>query len=264
MINMIKADLYKMRKSITMKVVFLITLICSILMALMSYFIADGSLSDTYSGITFLFADANMTSILGSVLAAVFICSDFENKVISTEISSGTSRFTIIIGKIISYFIAIVVIMIPYAIVSIGGVISGNEFSMGQGVGFLNLLQSGQSSSLSANDILKLILVALVLIVVYLGQFIVCVPIAFKVKKPVIVVAVYYTFTIVVAQLSNLAAKSDAFNNVLSLTPYGGKYSFLTLESSGGDIVKALVVSIIFIAIIGAIAYLLFRKEEVK
>ena len=82
MINMIKADLYKMRKSITMKVVFLITLICSILMALMSYFIADGSLSDTYSGITFLFADANMTSILGSVLAAVFICSDFEKNML--------------------------------------------------------------------------------------------------------------------------------------------------------------------------------------
>lgn len=264
MINMIKADLYKMRKSITMKVVFLITLICSILMALMSYFIADGSLSDTYSGITFLFADANMTSILGSVLAAVFICSDFENKVISTEISSGTSRFTIIIGKIISYFIAVSIIMLPYAIVSIIGVLLKKNFSISQGVGFFNLLQSSQNISFSTNDVLKLIVVALVLIVVYLGQFIICIPITFKVKKPVIVVAVYYAFTVAMAQISNLAAKSDAFNNILSCTPYGNKYLFLTLESSCGDIVKALVVSIIFVIFISIISYLLFRKEEVK
>lgn len=264
MINIIKADLYKMRKSMAMKVLFLMTLLCSIIMTIMSYSIASGSISDTYSGIAFLFSDANMISILGAVLAAIFICGDFDNKVISTEISSGSSRISVITSKIISYFIAIFIIMIPYIVVSVAGVISGSEFSMGQGVGFLNLLQSGEGASLSVNDILKLIVVAFVLAVVYLGQFIICVPIAFKIKKPVIVVAVYYGFSIVAAQISNLATKSDALNNVLSLTPYGGKYSFLTLESSRGNIVKALVVSIVFAAIIGAISYLLFRKEEVK
>lgn len=264
MINIIRADLYKIRKSIAMKVLFIMTFVCSIIMAVMSNAIASGSISTDYSGIGFLFSDANMTSILGAVIAAIFICGDFDNKIISTEISSGNSRMNIVCGKMISYLISVFIIMLPYIVVSVVGAAISTKFDMGASVGYLHLLQSTGDSVVSLNELFRLLLISVIMLVVYLAQFSLCVPLAFKVKKPVLVVAIYYVVTIIIAQISNLATKSDTLDNIYSLTPFGGNYLFFNLSSSILDMVKAVIVSIIFAAVVMMITFLLFRKQEVK
>jgi ABC-2 type transport system permease protein len=100
--------------------------------------------------------------------------------------------------------------------------------------------------------------------VVYMAQLSICVPLAFATKKPVLVVAIYYGFTIFCAQLSGLRNSSPALDKVVSYTPFGGNYTFVTLDTGTGDYVKAIVVCFVFIMLMLAVTYSIFRKLEIK
>jgi ABC-2 type transport system permease protein len=78
------------------------------------------------------------------------------------------------------------------------------------------------------------------------------------------VVAVYYAFTLLCAQLTGLRKSSAAFDNIASCTPYGGNYTFLTVDSGLSDIVKAITASVIFIMVMLAVTFGVFRKTEIK
>ena len=132
------------------------------------------------------------------------------------------------------------------------------------GVGFLNILLSQCGTSFSASEMLKLLGVMLVLMIVYVAQLSICVPLALMLKKPVLVVAIYYGLTIVFGQLATLKNSSKVFDNIFACTPYGGKYSFITTDTGTGYIFKAVFVSLIFIIVMIAITYSLFRKSEIK
>ncbi|MNP68119.1 hypothetical protein D3C76_1640280 [compost metagenome] len=97
-----------------------------------------------------------------------------------------------------------------------------------------------------------------------MAQLILCVPLAFVLKKPVLVVPIYYGFSILTAQLIGVANSSPVFDRIFSCTPYGGNYTFLTLDAVAGDIFKAIGVSLAFIILILAVTFALFRKSEMK
>ncbi len=265
MLNMLYADLYKIYKSLAIRVIFGVTTICAIIMTLLAYLIPLGKVDASSSGIGFLFSDINVISILGAVVAGAFICSDFENKSIHEAITSGTGRGTVIIGKGIAFFVAVAAILIPYAVVAGIGMGTGKVFSMGNvGIGFLNLLTRTGDNNLDALQILKLLVIMLTMIFVYVAQVSFCVPLAVIIRKPVFVVACYYGFTILCAQLLGLRNSSKAFDDLFALTPYGGNHTFLTLSSSTGDIFKAIAVSAVFIVGMLSITYAVFRRAEIK
>ncbi len=265
MVNMIRADLYKIFKSTVIKVLFAITLFCSLMMVLFAYLIPKGSLGGEYTGIGFMFADMNTMSILGAVTAGIFICGDFENKTIHNMIADGGRRGRIIVSKSIAYFCSVLFIILPYALVTIIGVCSGNKFDMGSvSIGFLNILSKDSGVELSASVLAKLIVVAGTLILVHISQLSLCLPIAFAVKKPVLVVAIYYAISIVSGQVSSLASRSEVVNDIFSLTPFGGNRMFLTVQSGGGELFKAFAVSILFSVAVIVVTYGIFRKSEIK
>jgi ABC-2 type transport system permease protein len=264
MLNIVRADLYKMFKSSIMKVLFVIAALCSITMSAMAYSIQQGKLDVKMSGIGFMFGDANIMSILGAVIAGVFICSDFDNKTIHEAITCGCSRSAIIVSKAISFFCGLGVILLPYAIVTIIALCTGSKFSMGAvAVGFLNLIVK-EAGTFTASKVAKLIIVILTLMIVYAAQISLCVLLAFVFKKPVLVVAVYYVVSFATAQLNAVKFSSKALKNIYECTPYGGKNAYLSLHSGSGDIIKAIVVSLIFIIIMLGLTHSVFRKAEVK
>ncbi|MNW66520.1 hypothetical protein D3C74_449980 [compost metagenome] len=61
-----------------------------------------------------------------------------------------------------------------------------------------------------------------------------------------------------------LAKNSAVFDRIFSCTPYGGNYTFLTLDSTAGDLIKAIGVSAAFIIVILAITFAIFRRSEMK
>ena len=265
MLNMIRADLFKMSKSSAIKILFGITTLCAIGMLVIAYLIPQGQIAQEYTGFGFMFSDTNMISILGAVIAGVFICGDFDNKTIHDAIAGGCSRVTIIVSKAIVFFCAIAFVLLPYAIITIISLSTGSEFSMGSvAVGFLNIITQNSSIAFQASEFFKLLMVMLTLMIVYAAQLSICVPLALVLKKPVLVVAIYYGCTILCAQLAGLKNSSPMFDNIFSLTPFGGNYMFVTMDSGTGDLVKAISVSLVFIIILIGITYSVFRKAEIK
>jgi ABC-2 type transport system permease protein len=265
MLNMIRADLFKMYKSSAIKVLFGITTLCAVAMTVMAYLIYKGKIDSGMTGIGFLLADASMISILGAVIAGVFISGDFDNKTIHEAITCGCSRRIIIVSKAIVFFCAIAFILIPYAIVTGIALSTGTKFGMGSvAVGFLNLLTQNSGIVLQASELLKLLIIMLSLMIVYAAQLSICVPLALVLKKPILVVAINYGFQILCAQLSRLGDSSPMFKSIFSSTPFGGNYTFLTLDSGTGDIIKAICVSVVFIILMLAVTYSVFRKSEIK
>ncbi|MGH4117742.1 hypothetical protein [Clostridium sp.] len=142
---------------------------------------------------------------------------------------------------------------------------TGSKFSMGKiSVGFLHILTSEAGIVFSTSEMWKLLVVMLTLMIIYAAQLSVCVPIAFILKKPVLVVAIYYGFTFFCSQLAGLRGSSIIFDGIFDCTPFGGNYTFITLDSVAGDIFKAIVVSLIFIIVMLAVTYFAFRKSEIK
>jgi len=265
MLNLVQADIYKMLKSNAVKILFAITTVCAIAMTIFAYLIPQGKISESYTGLGFLFSDINMISILGAAAAGLFICGDFDNKTIHDAIASGCSRIDVICSKAISFFVTIIILLFPYAIITGIALFSGAEFGMNSvGVGFLHILAVDGGTAIDLAALLKMLAVMLTLLLVYIAQLSLCVPFALLFKKPVAVVAVYYGFTILCAQLSGLQKVSKMFKNIFSCTPYGGTHTFLTLETPAVDLGKTILVSLVFIAVMIAVTYGVFRKSEIK
>jgi ABC-2 type transport system permease protein len=265
MLNMIRADLFKMFKSPIIKILFAITTFCAVMMTVMAYLIPQGKLDAGMTGIGFMFSDINMISILGAVIAGIFICGDFDNKTINDAIACGCSRGTILVSKAIVFFCAIAFILLPYVIVTGIALSTGYEFSMGSvAVGFLNILTLKSAGVYQASEIFKLIIIMLTLVMVYVAQLSISIPLALVIKKPVLVVAIYYGLTIFCAQLMGLSKSSAVLDSILSCTPFAGNYTLLTMDAGSGDVMRAIFVSLIFIIAMLAVTYSIFRKSEVK
>ncbi|HEY5555397.1 ABC transporter permease [Acetobacterium sp.] len=265
MLNLIRADLFKLFKSMSIKILFGITCLCAFTLTVMAYLIPRGGIDAGMTGIGFMFSDINIISILGAVLAGTFICGDFDNKTIHDAIASGSSRMAVIVSKAIVFFCGIAFLLLPYALATVFALGSGFEFGMDAvALGFLNFLTRGSGNAIQVSELLKLFAVILTLVIVYTSQLSVCVPLAFVLKKPVLVVAIYYAMTILSAQLIALSASSEALDFILSKTPFGGDYIFLTMNSGTVDIVAAIFGSLVFMMVMLAITYGAFRKAEIK
>lgn len=264
MYNLIKSDLFKLRKSVAIKILLLITTITSIIMITMAYLIQHGKLSGS-TGIGFMFSDINVISILGAAVAGIIICGDFDNRTIHEAIANGNSRVQVVLSKAFTFWCGILIILLPYVIVTIASLITGYKFSMGKlSIGFLNIITTEAGRSLSSSQILKLLIIMIVLILSYAAQLSICIPFAISFKKSVIVIVVYYAITILNTNLSGLEKTSKGFKRIFQLTPYEAKYSIITLSTSANDILKVVIVSLIFIIVMLTITCLAFRKSEIK
>jgi hypothetical protein len=265
MLNMIRADLFKMFKSSVIKVLFLITVFSAFMMAVFAYLIPRGKIGEEYTGLGFMLSDINTISILGAVIAGVFICGDFENKAIHYAISNGCSRGRVILSKTVVFFSAIVFILLPYAVATAIVLGTGYKYDMGSvSTGFLYILSKDSGIAFNMSVMPKLLIVSGVLMLVRFAQLSLCVPLALLVKKPVLVVSIYYAVSILLGQLAVLKSTSTVFSNILALTPLGGDCMFLTLETGVGTIIKAVTVSVVFITLVLALTYGFFRKSEIK
>jgi ABC-2 type transport system permease protein len=265
MLNLIQADLFKVRKSMAIKVLFGISTVSAAVMIWFAFLISQGTLEKSFSGLGFMFSDINVISILGGIVASILICGDFENKTIHDSIANGWSRSFIVLSKTSLIGICLAFLLLPYALLTFVALSTGSEYSMGAvGVGFLNVLATESGSVLSAGEVWKMMAVMLSLMLVYAAQVSICVPLAFLLKKPVLVVGMYYGLSVSSGQLLSLSQSSPVFDRIFSLTPFGGHHVFLTLTSGAGDIIKSILVSLCFITIMITITSGIFRKAEIK
>lgn len=263
MINLLLVDAYKLWKSTAIRVLIAITTVSAGLVTWFAHQISEGSLDAGLSGIAFMFTDMNVISILGAVLATIVICGDFDNKMIQHAISGGISRGAIIGGKAAILAIAVIVLLLPYGLVTGLAISSGADFSLGKAsIGFVNLLTSGPELGMAG--MWKLMAVMLIMMLVYVAQISICLPLALLLRKPVLVIVIYYGFSILTGQLLSISGQYVWFDRLFGLTPYGGRHIFLSLDSGAGDMMQAVTVSLAFFAAMMALTYVMFKKAEIK
>ncbi|MGN0474522.1 MAG: ABC transporter permease [Acutalibacteraceae bacterium] len=114
--NVLKCEFIKLKKSIAFKVTWLITLCFSVLYGFMV-----SSSGDEYNGLSLLlnaFSDNMLYIIIGSVIAGLFICNDFENRTFQESITCGNSHLSVIASKAFVYTLSMALACIPYPVIS--------------------------------------------------------------------------------------------------------------------------------------------------
>lgn len=265
MLNMVRADFYRMSRSTAMRVLLLITVLGAVAMMLFARQVAAGNISASISGLGILFSDVSVISILGGVSAGIFICGDLDNKVIHDAIAGGSSRLSILTGKLTSFLCTIVVFLIPYAIAAGIGLGTAKTYSLGSAnAGFMSLLAALGGKNLTSAQGAQVFGLMLLFLLVYAAELSLCVPLALAVKKPVAVAAIYYAFSILCGQLIPLAQSSQTLDRVIACTPYSGRYLLPSLNMGTSTVIKAIMACVAFITVMLGIAYAIFRRADIK
>ena len=237
MFNLIKADLYKMRKTKSIKILFLLCCISSTLMSVISYQLTNVNLSHDIIGIGSFFTDFQMISLVSVIFISLFICNDFDNN-----------------------FISILIFLLPYVIAAIVGMCSNYSFETFLPSVFQNIMKNENGTAFDFNIFLKIIAIWFTMAIVYASQISISIFLAFSIQKSVIVISLGYIFNAAIAQIINIDAASDFF----SKTPFGVDYSKLTLNADSSVFFNFIGISLVFLAIMMILSYLFFRKAEIK
>lgn len=260
MFNLIRADLYQMRKSKSIKILFLLCCISAAIMYVVCKQLTEGNLGTDIIGFGSFVTDFQMISLVSVIFISIFICNDFDNKTIHDSISSGYSRSSIVICKTITYYISILLFLLPYMVVAIIGICSGDSFESFLPSVFQNIMKYKSGISFNSTIFFKILAIYLTMSIVYASQISISVLIAFAVKKPIIVISLGYIINAAIAQIVNI----DNFSDLFKLTPFGVDYSKLTLDASTSVYGSFIITSMIFMLIMIILSYISFRKAEIK
>lgn len=265
MINLIKADLYKMSKMSSLYTSILICCCSAVGIAYILYGIQKGDFDAKMSTSVSLLVDIMLVSLLGGVLTGGIISSDFESKNIHNEIACGKGRFSIVISKLVVFSIAMICITLPYAITAVVGFGIDAKFSRLVGIPsqFFDVMSNVCNVENDGAAIGKAVLICLLVVFMYVARLSICIPVAFKFRKsiPVIIVGFIsaFVFDIIASLVQDIPGVSDLF----SFLPYS-MITNCTMNADSGDIVKILLSGTAFIVAMVAISYALFRKDEIK
>lgn len=260
--NMIKATFYRIIKATSTKICMLIVILAAALYFLLAKGIASGWLGEENTGNITALGDAMIIWLVGSLMTGVIICQDFKSKSIHTAIASVGSRYKIIVSYAIVFVIVIVLLTLPYTMISMGCYFMEVDFVGAEkatiSIYLGNLFHSKEVS------VIKVICLYIVNAFVYMGSLSICIPVAIKIKKPVVITAIGFMLGILVALLSSISNNVAILDFILKLTPYHYMFTTTNLDSSYGELGIAFAVSVLFVVEMTILSYLLFKKEDVK
>jgi len=258
--NLLKATMYRVIKSTGMKVAAGLTCVAAVFYFVLAKMVAEGTLPAAQAGSVTGLGDAMILWLFGALAVSLLIGSDFEHKTIHGAIRFGRGKM--VVNYMLTYVIVVTVLVLPYTIGSLVCVLSGADFAGAEGT--IISLYMGNVFTYEEGMAGKLLLSYLAGFAVYIGQLSICVPVAMKVKKPVVVTAFGFFFGMITALISTLASEVKMLDNIYQLTPYRYGLAETGVTAETGDMWMAIVVSLVFTALMGAVSYLVFRKSDIK
>ena len=235
--------------------------------AVVSYLMAQGKVGFELSGPISGLTDIMMVAIVGPFLAGVYICGDFDNKTINDAISScGRSRGAVgAPAKSVVYYLLVMLMLVPYAVVTVIAVAIGAEFSepFANSV-FLSILANSSGLDFSAVVFGKMLVIMLVMMIAYAAEMSVCVLLAFLLRRSSLVIFIGFGAILVLQILGGIGTKFEIVENILSYTPFSVGSASLTMDAETNVILKAFGVSLLFVSWLMSITNGTFRKSEIK
>lgn len=260
MFNLLRVDFFKLRRSIMFKVSLFISLVCAIALAIVAHEVATGTLEVSVSSASGL-SDIFIFSILMPFIIGMLVCGDFENKDIHDEISLG--RGTIVISKSIIAFVTALLLTLPYALIGLICFVSKGEFSqMFAYSTYLSIMCNSLGVDVTGAAVGKAVVRMIVMGLIYASSFSIGIPIAFKVRKPILAIIIGEVVAFCSAFLVELLHSIPGIGKLIELTPY--YYTNLPADVTNGNLVKYSIYSIVFFALMMGSSYLIFRKADIK
>ena len=267
MINLIKADFYKIHRSAIYKVLFLILTVCAVTITLVSHFVSTGDIGFETAGTAALLSDVVMMNLASCIIAGQLICGDFENKLIQSALTGTSGRFTVVCGKMITYTLLVGIMSLPYALSAIIGYVLHSSFCNPYSASvYLKILFESTIVDFSVATLLKYMVITAIMALSYAAQTAFVFMLAFLVKnKSLIVTTIGFIACVFFGMTSSMIAGiSDAAKELMSWTPFSADAYNMGHETEIGTMIKVIGISIAFIAAFTYITYLTFRKSEIK
>lgn len=259
--QLLQATLYRMSKSKGVKVAMGFIWIAATLYYVFAALVADGKFDAAQAGSITGLGDAMILWLFGSLTIGILVGSDFENKTIHGAVKFGRPR--IVINYMLTFAIMVVLMVLPYTIGSIICIASGADFAGAEGT-IISIYMSNVFEFTKDISVGKLILSYIAYAFVYIGQLSICVPVAIKMKKTVVVTAFGFFFGMITALIATLASKAEVLDKIYRLTPYNYSISKIGVNAELGDMFMGILVSVCFAAVMGLISWLIFRKADMK
>ena len=267
--KLIKAEFYKLRKSVYYKAL----LIGTILYALMDIYAYFTGLYHPSNGVKELFHSFlfwQRCLLLCGILAGVFIGGDFDNRILHSQIAVGNSRRNIFIAKIFVYWIVCIIITLIYQSVDM--------------IGMTCLFGFGFEGSFY--EFMMLMRTEVVYLVILSGFLAINILAAFAFKSLFAVTAIEFVWIMFCSTIfKNLASVSEVIGHLytnsifgimtgFTLPLYVSDDGFRSLESVPvNDILeilkdqrytKYLLISLITVLVTITVSYYIFKETELK
>lgn len=265
MLNLMRAEIYKLGKSTGFKICILLSLICAVTLTTISHAIAAGNISAGNMGNASGLTELMIISLLGSFMTGSLICGDFDTKTIHDAVACGRGRISVVISKAFVYILMIALLLLPYIITTIIALSTGAEFTAPfVASAFIGILSDVSGSSVTLPDAGKIFVICLVTILVQAARLSLCIPLAFKVRKQVVVMGIGFAASGLMDFVVGLLDDVPILKGILAFTPYSRDYVIVGMNTKTDILIKAAGSSIVFIGIMAAITCLFFKKAEIK
>lgn len=266
MLDLLRAWFYKIRHTTLIYLSFILVSVCTVLFVVVANRIATGELAASAGQAASLLTDVIISSsIFGPLVAANFLCKEFSSRDIHVAIRRKNGRMSYVVSKALALIFVEFIVILPYVLMTIIPYVLEWKFQTPFVSSQFLLMLYQHSAGLVENDtIAALILRLLLIILVFAAQTSISLPFAFAIKKPVLVTAVCMVVPFILNAVTGLGKNNKVIEAVFRYTPFNPKASFITFETESGDLWIALVSSIAFIAVMSGLAYLIFRKAEIK
>lgn len=259
MISLLRSEWYQIRKTLAVKIQFLVILVISVILGISE---TGASYSDRiksaghnyllYGGGSLLSSmeDAGLVIILAGLLSCWIISSAFETRTIQEAICYGKSRTKVYMAKMAVY--GIVSILMCLVLWFAGSVPVWIKYGTGTQDVVGNLYNWKYMAGMVISGSIA-----------YLSIFVICGVVAFLTQKTsvtmgICIIGIAFGFTIIVSILP------DSLVKLITYTPIGLYHNVLKLDVSWSDIFKTGFISIIWIIVICMAGLWKFKKIELK
>lgn len=198
MIHLIKAELYKLKKSLGFKLIFLGTIIYALIEVAFGVMGFYGEITGFEAFFSSMGAWGRCYLISG-IFAGLFIAGDFSNRGIQTEIAVGNSRLNVILSKGFVYWLGCMGLIITYQLINVIGITINKGFGV----------------NMTKEVILCFLQLEFSYLIIFSGLITFCIFIAFLFRHIYVVTALEIVIIMFGTQLlSSLAQINTVFNKI--------------------------------------------------
>lgn len=263
--KLFKIEMKKLQKSTAMKVMIIVAAglgVLSVALNVLLDYLAEGlvemalGLSGVNMAEAMSYGDSDIL-LMVTILMAVLIGGDFSARTLQTQVAAGYGRFTIILSRFISGVISYTILYVEYCLIIIGGITIfygwGEDITSNEGLKHLGEI----AAQFGLGYLLAITFLAIYMLFMFLlknvgGSIGVCVP----------------TMLFVPTILQTVMIFNDDAAEVMSFTPIGQQYEFTMSVYGNGladvDIVRFILVCLVWLVAFIGLNFLTFRKSELK